>query len=237
MLIPTQAWKLVSMDFIEALPLSEGKDTILVVVDKFTKYAHFISLAHPYTTSDVAKVFFDSVYRLHGLPGGIISDRDKIFMSQVWQDLFILMGVKLQMSTTYHPQMDGQTERINRCLETYLRCMCSQRPRSWYKWLSLAEWWYNTNHQSSLGMTLFQALYGYIPPTNLVVNLNRELHSSVEDWKIERDQMMQLLRERLQEAQNRMKQNADKKRIDKEYIVGEMVYLKLQPYWQNSVAV
>ncbi len=81
--IPTQAWQLISMDFIEALPRSEGKDTILVVVDKFTKYAHFISLSHPYTATDVAKVFFDFIYKLHGLPGGIISDRDKIFTSQM----------------------------------------------------------------------------------------------------------------------------------------------------------
>ncbi len=116
------------MDFIEALPLSKGKNTILVVVDKLTKYAHFNSMAHPYTTQDVAKVFFDSIYKLHGLPEGIISDRDKIFTSHFWQDLFKLMGVRLQMSTAYHPQLDGQTERVNRCLETYLRCMCSQQP-------------------------------------------------------------------------------------------------------------
>ncbi len=235
--IPEQAWQVVSMDFIESLPRSEGKDIILVVVDKFTKYAHFLSLAHPYTASDVAKLFFDSIYKLHGLPEGIISDRDKIFTSQFWQDLFRFMGVKLQLSTAYHPQSDGQTERVNRCLETYLRCMCFERPRHWHKWLTLAEWWYNSTHHSSLGMSPFHALYGYPPPTNLVLNVNQELHASVEDWRVERERMMQVLRERLQEAQNRMKQNADKKRVDKVYSVGDMVYLKLQPYRQNSVVM
>lgn len=138
--IPTQAWQEISMDFVEALPKSEGKDTILVIVDRLTKYAHFISLLHPYTAQEVARAFLDTVYRLHGLPRGIVSDRDKVFTSQIWQDLFKLLGVKLQMSTVYHPQTDGQTERVNRCVETYLRCMTFQYPHRWHKWLSLAEW-------------------------------------------------------------------------------------------------
>ncbi len=145
------------------------------------------------------------------------------------------MGVKLQMSTAYHSQTDGQTERVNRYLETYLRCMCFQKPRQWYNWLTLAEWWYNTTHHSSLGLSPFQVLYGYAPPTNLVVNLHQNLTSPVKEWSLERDQMVKILRERLQEAQNRMKQNADRRRVDKEYRVGEFVYLKLQPYRQHSV--
>lgn len=238
--VETLAWQEISMDFIEALPKSEGKDTIMVVVDRLTKYAHFFALAHPYSAyllQLVARAFLDTVYKLHGLPKGIVSDRDKIFTSEVWQDLFKLLGTKLQMSSAYHPQTDGQTERVNRCLETYLRCMCFQRPHKWDRWLSLAEWWYNTNHHSSLGMTPFQALYGHPPPSYPVANLNMEVPHSVEEWNKEREGMTKLLKERLKEAQNRMKQNADKKRVDKEYQVGEMVYLKLQPYRQSSVAV
>ncbi len=94
------------MDFIEALPKSEGRDN-LVVVDKLTTYAHFIPLTHPYTTLVVAKAFLNTVYKLHGMPKGIISDRDKVFTSQVWQDLFKLSGVELHMRTTYHPQTDS----------------------------------------------------------------------------------------------------------------------------------
>ncbi len=226
---------MVSMDFIEALPKSENRDTILVVVDKLTKYAYFIPLIHPYTALVVAKAFLNIVYKLHGMPRGIISDRDKVFTSQVWQDLFKLSGMKLHMSTAYHPQTDGQTERVNGCLETYLRCMCSHQPSKWSEWLPLAEWWYNTGHHS-LGVTPFEALYGYKPPAPTVTNFETGVSPTVLEWKRDREHMLRVLRERLQEAQNRMKQNADRRRIDKEYTEGEMVYLKLQPYRQNSLA-
>lgn len=130
--VPQQAWNEISLDFVEGLPRSEGKDSIIVVIDRFTKYAHFIALTHPYTASEVAKAFFNTIYRLHGLPEKIISDRDRIFTSDLWQELFKIMGTKLHMSSSYHPQTDGQTERLNRCLETYLRCMCSQHPKAWH---------------------------------------------------------------------------------------------------------
>lgn len=109
------------MDFIKGLP-SATYNYILVVVDKYSKYAHFIPLRHPFTGSIVAKVFLDNVYKLHDMPKSIILDRDKIFLSNFWQHLFKLVGVSLHMSSAYHPQSDGQTERINQCLETLLRC-------------------------------------------------------------------------------------------------------------------
>jgi len=120
--IPEGIWQNISVDFIEGLPKSEGYSVILVVVDRFTKYAHFIPLKHPYTALSVARVLFDTVVKLHGLPKSIVSDRDKVFTSLVWKELFRLLGVKLELNTTYHPQMDGQTERDNECLEMYLRC-------------------------------------------------------------------------------------------------------------------
>jgi transposase InsO family protein len=91
------------MDFIEGLPLSGKFNTVLVVVDKYSKYAHFIPLRHPFSAADVAWVFMDSIYRLHGLPASIISDRDSIFTSKLWQLLFKLAGIQLRMNTAYHP--------------------------------------------------------------------------------------------------------------------------------------
>lgn len=129
-----------SLDFIEGLPTSKGSNCILVVVDKFSKYAHFMALTHPSTALSVAKVFLDNIYKLRGLPTAIISDRDKIFTSVLWKELFKLTNTELQMSTAYHPQTDGQTECVNQCLEGYLRCFINSCPTKWKDWLPLAEY-------------------------------------------------------------------------------------------------
>lgn len=151
------------MNFIEGLPKSQGKEVIMVVVDRLTKDAHFIALHHPYSAPTVAEAFLSHFFKLHELPTVIVSDRVAIFLSSFWQSLFKLQGVTLHLSTAYHPQTDGQTEAVNRCLETYMRYMSSDFPRKRFQWLSLAEWWYNTNLHSSIQMTHFEALYGYPP--------------------------------------------------------------------------
>lgn len=138
---PSASWQYISMDFIEGLPKSKGKDCILVVVDRFTKYSHFLPLSHPFTAAGVAKLFFDHIYRLHGLPESIVSGRDKVFTSSFWQELFKLTRVSLCLSSSYHPQSDGQTERVNQCLETFLRCYVHACPTKWLDWLSAAEYW------------------------------------------------------------------------------------------------
>ena len=102
--VPRQSWEVVSLDFVEGLPLSSTFSVILVVVVKFSKFAHFIPLKHPYSTTSVARVFLDNIYKLHGLPVAIIFDRDRVFTSKFWQLLFQLAGTDLRMSTTYHPQ-------------------------------------------------------------------------------------------------------------------------------------
>jgi hypothetical protein len=100
-------WADIAIDFIEGLPKVAGKSVILTVVDRFSKYAHFIPLGHPYTATSVARAFFNGIVRLHGFPSSIGSDRDPVFTGHVWRDLFGLAGVKLRMSTAFHPQTDG----------------------------------------------------------------------------------------------------------------------------------
>lgn len=153
------------MDFIEGLPLSNNYDVILVVIDKFSNYSHFIPMKHPFTAFKVATEFMNHVYKLHGMPGMIVSDRDRIFTSRLWQELFRLADTTLHMSSSYHPQTDGQSKRLNQCVEGFLRCMVHSCPKKWAAWLPLAEYWYNTSFHSALGQTPFEVLYGYPPRT------------------------------------------------------------------------
>jgi IS30 family transposase len=127
--ILTRAWSDISMDFIEGLPSSHGCNVILVVVDRFTKYGYFLSLSHPYTASKVAHIFLTHIFKLHGMPKTIVSDRDPTFASTFWRELFQLQGISLAFSSTYHPQSDGQTEALNKCIKTYLRCYTRAKPK------------------------------------------------------------------------------------------------------------
>ena len=133
------------MDFIEGFPRVGGESIVLTVVDRFSKYAHFIAVGHPYTATSIARVFFDQIVRLHGLPCSIVSDRDPVFTSKLWTELFPLAGVKLRLSSAFRPQTDGQSEVTNRILGVYLRCLAGDRPRSWLRWLPWAEYCYNSS--------------------------------------------------------------------------------------------
>jgi hypothetical protein len=233
--IPSGPWRDITMDFIEGLPLSDGFNTILVVVDRYTKFAHFIPLKHPYTAPSVARVFVDSIVKLHGMPRTIVSDRDRIFTGKFWKLLFEKLGTKLKYTTAYHPQTDGQSERVNQCLEMFLRCNVQDAPRQWRRLLPLAEFWYNSCYHTSLGGSPFQALYGYEPNFGAIPELADNPASPVSGVIQERAVQLAILKQNLEAAQVRMKKYADKNRTEKEYQVGELVLLRLQPYAQKTV--
>ncbi|TYK14862.1 transposon Tf2-1 polyprotein isoform X1 [Cucumis melo var. makuwa] len=195
--IPHQVWSDISIDFIDGLPKAKGCDVILVVVDRLSKYSHFLALKHPYTAKSVADIFVKEIVRLHGFPSSIVSDRDKIFLSHFWNELFKMAGTKLRRSIAYHLQSDGQTEVVNRGLETYLRCFCSERPREWILWLPWDEYWYNTTYQKALDMSPFQVVYGRKPPTLLSYGERKTSDSSVDEQLRERDVALDALREHL----------------------------------------
>lgn len=138
------------------------------------------------------------------------------------------------MSTAYHPQTDGQTERVNQCIEIFLRCTAGHQPSAWASWISLAELWYNTSHHSTLNMSPFEALYS-APPPSINYSFSRTQDPNVNQFLRERRATQQLIKDNLLKAQERMKWYADKKRTDRAFLVGDEVYLKLQPYRQQSV--
>ncbi|CAJ2661993.1 unnamed protein product [Trifolium pratense] len=235
--IPSQVWEDIAMDFITSLPLSFGYTTIMVVVDRLTKYAHFIAMKTDYTSKSVAEAFMHNVVKLHGMPKSIVSDRDKVFTSTFWQHLFKLQGTTLAMTSAYHPQSDGQTEVLNKGLELYLRCFSFNNPKSWFKMLSWSEFWYNTAFQTSIGMTPFKALYGRDPPylTRYVAQASDP--PTLQEELMERDKILQQLKDNLIRAQQYMKKQADKHRSDISLKIGDLVLVKLQPYRQHSVAL
>ncbi|XP_017416580.1 uncharacterized protein LOC108327382 [Vigna angularis] len=163
--IPVEPWVDLSLDFITDLPLFQGYTVILVVVDRFSKGAHFGMLPVHFTSFKVAQLFLEMVSKYHGFPRILVSDRDPIFISKFWRELFRLCGTKLRMSTSFHPETDGQTKVLNRVLEQYLRSMVHNKPNDWEKYLGLVEWCYNTTIHSATGMSPFQVMYEKEPPS------------------------------------------------------------------------
>jgi hypothetical protein len=234
--IPAAAWEVVTMDFVDGLPKSAGFNCIMVVVDRFSRYAHFVPLVHPYTALSVAKAYMKDVFKLHSMPAAIVSDRDPVFTSKIWQELFRLSDTQLCMSSARHPQSDGQTERVNQCLEGYLRCFVHSCQSKWVQWLHLAELWYNTSYHSSLKKTPFEVLYGHAPRYFGIDRVESCAIPQLEEWLKERDTMTKLLQQHLERVQQRMKSQADKGRTERVFEAGDKVFLKLQPYLQSSVA-
>ena len=153
------------MDFIVGLPKSEGYTKIWVIVDRFSKMAHFIPLKTEEHIKELALTFVKEIWRLHGLPETIVSDRDTRFTSKFWTSLMQLLQVKLNMATAFHPESDGQTERVNQTLGQYLRSYCTYQPHDWVSLLPFAEHAYNTSKSESTKASPFKINYGLAPQT------------------------------------------------------------------------
>jgi len=161
--IPEKPWTHISADFITKLPLAQGYDAILVVVDRLTKMVHFIPTTEKTTAEGLARLFRDNMWKLHGLPKSIISDQRPQFAAGLMRELNEKLGIRSKLSTVFHSQTDGQTERVNQELEQYLRMFIDHRQEQWPEWLRTAEFVYNNKVYSSTRTSPFKANYGQDP--------------------------------------------------------------------------
>jgi hypothetical protein len=224
--VPTSPWKGLSCDFITDLPVSDGMDSVLVFVDRMTKMAHFIKCLKTTDAPEFARLFVSNIVRLHGLPDSIVSDRGSIFTSHFWSTVASILKIDPRKSTAFHPQTDGQTERMNQTLETYLRISCSYNQDDWSDWLPLAEFAYNNARQESTKMTPFFANYGYNPRFISQFEVPAE-HSApaAEDFGSHLHEIHDRLVENVKAAQDSQARYYDAKHERVEFQPGDMVWL------------
>ena len=220
--IPDRIWTDISMDFIVGLPPVRGHDSIYVVVDRLSKYAHFIPCSSTVTAEGVAQLFINHVWKLHGLPKSIITDRDPKFVSAFWRSLMQQLGIDHNMTTANHPEADGQTERTNRTLVQYLRLYTQQNASNWLDFLACAEWVYNTTVHSSTRCSPASLVYTETPladpPLDLAVG-SQPRPTLASDFGTQ----LAAARECMRKAQERQARNYDKRRSAVSFNPGDLV--------------
>jgi hypothetical protein len=218
------------MDFIVGLPnTSQKHDSIWVIIDRLTKSAHFLPVQTTYSSKRYAEIYLDQIVRLQGIPKTIISDRGAPFIARFWEQLQSALGTKLIRSSAYHPQTDGQTERVNQILEDMLWACIIHYGTSWDKHLALAEFSYNNSYQSSLQMSPFEALYSRRCRTPLSWSETCERKIFGPDLVAETEDKVRIIQANLKTAQSRQKSYADRRRKPLQFQVGDFVYLRISP--------
>jgi hypothetical protein len=206
-----------------------GYDSIWVIVDRLSKVAHFIPVKTMYKGAKLAELYIIRIVCLHGVPKKIVSDRGTQFTSRFWEKLHEAMDTRLNFCSAYHPQTDGQTERLNQILEDVLRACALKDKKSWDKCLPYAEFSYNNSYQESLKMSPFEVLYGRKCRTPLFFNDLEENQVFQPKILSEVERQVQIVRGNLKVAQSRQKSYAGHRRRKLSFQVGDFVYIKVSP--------
>jgi len=223
--IPKKPWMYISVDFITKLPLAQGYNTILVVVDQLTKMIHFIPTTEKMMAEGLAKLFRDNMWKLHGLLKSIISDRGPQFAAGIMRELNRMLGIESKLSTAFHPQTNGQMERVNQELEQYLRMFIDYRQEQWPDWLGTAEFVYNNKVHSSTKVSPFKE--NHRQGSRMGFEMRRKgKYEGVEKFVTKMKEIQEEAKAALGKAQEKMKKYIDRKRGEvNEYKVGDLVML------------
>jgi hypothetical protein len=228
--VPMWKWDQIAMDFVVGLPKApSGQDAIWVIIDRLTKSAHFLPIKFTNKLDKLAELYVREIVKLHGVPVSIVSDRDPWFTSRFWDRLQSAMGTKLNFSTAYHPQTDGQSERTIQTLEDMLRLCVLDFKGNWIRYLPLVEFAYNNNFQATIGMAPFEALYGRKCRSPLYWDDVGERQLLGPEMVQDMKEKITLIRKRMLTAQSQQKSYADRHRRKLEFMVGNFVYLKVSP--------
>ena len=212
--IPDGPWKSISIDFITDLPSSQDYDAILTVVDRFTKMAHFLPCRKTFSSQETTNLVMREVFKHHGLPDEIISDHGPQFIAKFWTHLLEILRISRKLSSSYHPQTDGQTERTNQTLEQYLRCFINYQQDDWVDFLHMAEFAYNNSIHSSTGFTPFFANTGYHPRWMMLEYPKVSNNPAVKDRLEQLKEVQANISDNLLHTQAKYKKVTDKHRLD-----------------------
>ena len=218
------------MDFITKLLVSKGHDSILVVCDRFSKMSHFVVTTEKTTAEGLARLFRDNVWKLHGLPESVISDRGPQFAAGMTKELNKMLGIKMKLSTAYHPETDGQSERTNQELKQYLRMYVNHRQNNWAKWLATAEFAFNNKAHTAMRSLPFQVNYGREPRMGFDIR-KKGKNEKAEEFVKEMKERHEKARAALVKSQEEMKRQADRNRKKaEEYRVGDKVLISTKDF-------
>lgn len=228
--IPEKPWNSISMDFIEQLPASSGFTAILVIVDRFSKQGIFIPTYNTITSPQLTELFVLHVFSKHGIPSHVTSDRGSEFVSHFFRSLGTVLNMRLHFTSGYHPEGDGQTERVNQTLEQYLRIYCNYQQDNWSSLLPIAEFAYNNAPNETTGTSPFFANKGYHP--NLSVHPERDVSSQrAKELAVDLDELHQELRKAIAEAQARYQVSADRRRLPApDFNIGDYAFVKAEHF-------